>query len=155
MMYLRIFGAICVLIGVFLFGMWLTWPDFLYNPSGFPIGRTFIAVSINDEPLIRRDMRKLATFEVHGRLTFKHRAGGTSICGTWGGPVTFLPGKRIAWGRGPTFRTAAASCASPLLNELEEKYLRALFSAMRWRREEGNLILENGRDVLRFQLAPP
>jgi heat shock protein HslJ len=151
MMYLRIFGAICVLAGVFLFGMWLTWPEFPYNPSGFPIGRNFLAVSLNDEPLIRRDMRKLATLEVRGRSTFRHRAGGRSLCNEWGGQITFLPARRILWGT--TLHTAAGCTQS--LNLLEEKYLKALLSASRWRTEEGNLILENGTDVVRFQPAPP
>jgi heat shock protein HslJ len=154
MMYLRIFGAVFTLVGVFLFGMWLTWPDFPYNPSGFPIGRKFVAVSLNGEPLMFRNAPKLATLEVRGRFTFKHRAGGTSLCGTWGLPVTLLPGKRIVW-RGQMFKVAVRLCMSPLLNEREDRYLSALLSATRWRREEGDLILENGTDVLSFQLAPP
>src|SRR6185312_10780932 len=83
MIYLRIFGAICTLAGVFLFGMWLTWPDFPYNPSGFPIDRKFVAVSLNGEPLIRRDAPRLATLEVRGRSTFRHRVGGSALCNDW------------------------------------------------------------------------
>jgi heat shock protein HslJ len=153
-MYLRIFGAFCALIGVFLLGMWLTWPDLPYNPSGFPIGRRFVAVSLNGEPLMFSDTPRAATLEVRGRFTFKHRAGGASLCSTWGLPVTLLPGRRIKWRGGPRFQVAVNFCASPAMKELDGKFLRALLTALRWRTEEGNLILENGRDILRFQLAP-
>src|SRR5258708_2242138 len=136
MIFLRIFGAICALVGVFLFGMWLTWPELPYNPSGFPIGQKFVAVSLNGDPLVFRDAPRTATLEVRGRFTFKHRAGGASLCSTWGLPVTFLPGKRMVWARGPRFQVAVNFCASPVLTELDEKYLRALLTAWRWRTEE-------------------
>jgi hypothetical protein len=148
-------GATALLIAVFCLGMWLTWPDFPYNPSGFPIGRKFVAVSLNGETLMFRAGPKAATLEVRGRATFKHRAGGTSLCSTWGLPVTFLPGQRMAWsGAERMFKVAVASC-SPIMSELDDKFLRALLTAERWRTEEGNLILDNGTDILRFQLAPP
>src|SRR3977135_3556408 len=73
MMVVRIFGAICALLAVFLFGMWLTWPELPYNPSGFPIDRRFLALSLNGEPLMLRDAPNIATLEVRGHLTFRHR----------------------------------------------------------------------------------
>ena len=48
---------------------------------------------------------------------------------------------------------APGACGPPL--ELEEKYLQALLGASRWRTEDGELILDNGTDILRFRLAPP
>jgi heat shock protein HslJ len=151
MTLLRILGAICALGGAFLFGMWLTWPEFPYNPSGFPIGRKFVAVSLNGDPLLRRDAPKQATLEVRGRFTFHHRIGGNALCNDWGGHATFLPARRIVWGK--IFRTAMA-CRSAA-DAWEQRYIAALLTASRWRTEEGNLILENGTDILRFQLAPP
>ena len=148
MIYLRIFGAICALVGTFLFGMWLAWPDFLYNPSGFPIDRKFVAVSVNNEPLILRDTPKLATLEVRGRTTFRHRVGGHAICGDFGGHLTFLPGRRIRWG---TIARTFAQCRAGA--EQEGKYLAALLTSTRWRTEKDTLILENGTDILRFGLA--
>jgi hypothetical protein len=156
MTFLRIFGAICVLVVVFLLGMWLTWPELPYNPSGFPINRKFVAIALNGEPLMFRDAPNRATFEVRGRHTFKHRAGGVSLCGAWGLPVTFLPGKRLLWGgSGGTWTTAVARCNAQAHRELDARYLSALLSAVQWRTQDGNLILHNGRDVLTFQLAPP
>ena len=96
-MIVRIFGAVCALLAVFLFGMWLTWPELPYNPSGFPIDRKFLALSLNGQPLMLRDAPNIATLEVRGRLTFRHRVGGTSLCNRWGGHITFLPGRRIVW----------------------------------------------------------
>jgi heat shock protein HslJ len=148
---LRVFGAICALVGVFLLGMWLTWPDFPYNPSGFPIGRKFVAVSLNGDLLTRQDAPKQATLEVRGRFTFNHRVGGNALCNDWGGHATFLPARRIIWGR--IFRTGLA-CRSAA-DEWEQRYIMALLTASRWRTEEGHLILENGTDILRFELAPP
>jgi heat shock protein HslJ len=148
MIYLRIFGAICVLLAVFLFGMWLTWPEFPYNPSGFPIERKFVAVSLNDEPLIRRDAPKLATLEVRGRSTFRHRVGGSALCNDWGGHVTFLPARWIVWGK---ILKTAMNCGA--MAGAEQKYVAALLSATRWRTEGDTLILENGTDILRFKLA--
>ncbi len=155
MLFLRIFGGICALVGAFLLGMWLAWPEWPYNPSGFPIDRKFVAVSLNSEPLMLREAPKRATLEVRGRLTFRHRAGGTSLCSAWGFPVTLLPGKRIVWkGSGRSFRIAAKVC-SPPFEALDERYLQALLSATHWRTQGGNLILSNGTDILSFQLAPP
>jgi heat shock protein HslJ len=150
MMVARIFGAVCALLAVFLFGMWLAWPELPYNPSGFPIDRKFVAVSLNGEPLLRRDAPTIPTLEVRGRLTFRHRVGGTSFCNHWGGHVTFLPARRIAWGA--VVKTLAACVPNP---EMEERYLQTLLSAARWRTQDGVLILDNGTDILRFRLAPP
>jgi hypothetical protein len=155
MLFLRIFSGICVLVGAFLLGMWLAWPELPYNPSGFPLDHKFVAVSLNGEPMLHRDAPKRATLEVRGRLTFRHRAGGTSLCSAWGFPVTLLPGKRIMWkGSGRSFRIAAKVC-TPLFEALDERYLQALLSVTHWRTQDGNLILSNGTDVLSFQLAPP
>jgi heat shock protein HslJ len=149
MMVVRIFGAVCALLAVFLFGMWLTWPELPYNPSGFPIDRKFLALSLNDQPLMLRDAQNIATLEVRGHLTFRHRVGGTSLCNRWGGHITFLPGRRIVWRS--VFKTVGACVPK----ELEERYLQALLGASRWRTQDGELILENGTDILRFRLAPP
>ena len=90
-----------------------------------------------------------ATLEVRGHRTFRHRIGGTSLCNRWGGHITFLPGRRMVWGN--VFRTGAACAPS----DLEANYLQALLGASRWRTEDGELILDNGTDILRFRLAPP
>ena len=148
---LRIFGVIFALGAVFLFGMWITWPEFPYNPSGFPIGRKFVAVSLNGDPLLRRDAPKQATLEMRGHFTFHHRVGGNALCNDWGGHATLLPAHRIIWGK--ILRTALA-CRSAA-DEWEQRYILALLTASRWRTQEGHLILENGTDILRFQLAPP
>ena len=149
MMVVRIFGAVCALLAVFLFGMWLTWPELPYNPSRFPIDRKFLALSLNGEPLMLRDAPNIATLEVRGRLTFRHRVGGTSLCNRWGGHLTFLPGRRIVW------RNVLATVAPCVPLELEQKYLQTLLGASRWRTQDDELILENGTDILRFRLAPP
>lgn len=149
MMVVRIFGAVCALLAAFLFGMWLAWPDLPYNPSGFPLDRKFLALSLNGESLMLRDAPNIATLEVRGHRTFRHRVGGTSLCSRWGGHVTFLPGKRIVW---RSVLNTAAACPTP---ELEQRYLQALLGASRWRTEDGELILDNGTDILRFRLAPP
>lgn len=145
----RISGAICALLAAFLFGMWLTWPELPYNPSGFPIDRRFLALSLNGEPLVVADAPNIATLEVRGHLTFRHRVGGNSPCSRWGGHLTFLPGKRILWRN--VIKTPAV-CA-PM--GLDEGYFRALLKASRWRTEGGELILHDGTDILRFRLAPP
>ena len=71
MTYLRIFGAIFVLAAVFLVGMWLAWPQSLYNPSGFPLDRTFTALSLNGRPFNPEQMLHHATLHVrrNGILT--------------------------------------------------------------------------------------
>ena len=131
-MVLRIFGAVCALLAVFLFGMWLAWPELPYNPSGFPIDRKFLALSLNGQSLMSRDAPNIATLEVRGHRTFRHRIGGTSLCNRWGGHITFLPGRRMVWGN--VFRTGAACAPS----DLEANYLQALLGASRWRTEEAN-----------------
>lgn len=145
----RALGAICVLFAVFLLGMWLGWPELPYNPSGFPMERKFLALSLNGESLMQREAPNIATLEVRGRLTFRHRVGGTSLCSRWGGHLTFLPGQRILW---RNVLNTAAMCPTP---ELEQKYLQALLGASHWRTQDGELILDNGTDVLRFRLALP
>jgi heat shock protein HslJ len=55
----------------------------------------------------------------------------------------------MVWGN--VFRTGAACAPS----DLEANYLQALLGASRWRTEDGELILDNGTDILRFRLAPP
>ena len=149
MMVVRFLGAIGALLAVFLFGMWLVWPELLYNPSGFPIGYKFVAVSFNNEPVLRRNAPSIPTLEVRGRSTFHHRVGGTAFCNAWGGHLTLLPGRRLAWGE--IVKTTLA--CDP--GSAEQQYLQALLGATRWRTEEGILILHNGTDILRFRLAPP
>jgi heat shock protein HslJ len=149
---LQFIGAATILAAVFAFGMWLTWPEFPYNPSSFPIERQFFAISLNNEPMQVSEAPKLATLEVRGRLTFRHRVGGNSLCNQWGGSITFLPGKRMTWGS--VFSNALSCTSAAILNPLEEKFLRALPRTTRWRREDDTLILENDTDILRFQLAP-
>jgi heat shock protein HslJ len=149
MMYLRISGALCVLLGVFLFGMWLTWRGFPDNPSGLPTGRKFVAVSLNGQPIIspRRDA-KLPTLELKHRSLFNFGVGGTGHCNHWDGDANLLPRRKIVWGK--IFRTAMACSES----EAEERYIHTLLRTTRWRTEGGYLILENDADVLRFLLAP-
>ncbi len=149
MMIVRIFGAVCALLAVFLFGMWLTWPELPYNPSGFPIDRKFLALSLNGQSLMLRDAPNIATLEVRGHLTFRHRVGGTSLCNRWGGHITFLPRRRIVWRH--VFHTVAACVPQ----DLEANYLQTLLGASRWRTDDGELILDNGTDILRFRLAAP
>jgi len=149
MMAVRIFGAVCAFLAVFLFGMWLAWPEWPYNPSGFPIDRKFLALSLNGESLMQRDAPNIATLEVRGHRTFRHRVGGTSLCSRWGGHVTFLPGKRIVW---RNVLNTSGACPTA---ELEHRYLQALLGTSHWRTQEGELILHNDTDVLRFRLAPP
>ena len=148
---LRALAALALLAATFLLGMWLTRPDFPYNPSGFPLDRKFVAVALNEQRLIGTEAQRLVTMEVRGRLTFRHRVGGTGLCNHWGGSVTFLPARRIRWGE--VFITAMA-CTPLSVNELEERFFKALLRAWRWRTESGTLILDDGTNILRFQLAP-
>ena len=149
MLVVRVFGAVCAVLAVFLFGMWLARPEWPYNPSGFPLDRKFLALSLNGEPLMLRDAPNIATFEVRGHRTFRHRVGGTSLCSRWGGHVTFLPGHRIVW---RNVLNTAAACPTP---ELEHRYLQALLGAARWRTEDNELILHNDTNIIRLRLAPP
>jgi heat shock protein HslJ len=149
MMYLRISGALCVLLGVFLFGMWLTWRGFPDNPSGLPTGRKFVAVSLNGQPIISsRSDAKLPTLEISHRTFFNFGVGGTGHCNHWDGDVSLLPRRKILWGG---IRVTATSCSEL---EVEERYFRTLLKTTRWRTERGFLIFENGTDVIRFLLAP-
>src|SRR3954464_12032000 len=76
MTYLRIFGAICVLAGVFVFGMWLALPEFPYNLTQFPINRTFIAISLNGQPFNPERFTQLATLEIKRWRLLQFRASG-------------------------------------------------------------------------------
>lgn len=78
---------------------------------------------------------------------FRHPVGGTTLCNYWGGYAIFLPFNRIVWRE--VYQTAVG--CQPI--ELEEKYLRILLGASRWRIQDGELMFENGSDVLRFRLA--
>jgi heat shock protein HslJ len=148
MTYLRIFGAICVLAGVFLLGMWLTWPGFPYNSAGFPINRKFIAISLNGQAFNHERFTQLATLEIKRSRLLQFRASGSGGCNSWYSDVKLLADKSIAWGHGAQ---TAVRCRA---YETEAKYLRALHTATRWRTEEGVLILENDTDVIRYLLAP-
>jgi hypothetical protein len=50
MIYLRIAAMLGALFAVFLLGMWLTWPELAYNPTGFP-----------DQSEFRRDIAEWRT----------------------------------------------------------------------------------------------
>jgi heat shock protein HslJ len=148
MMYLRISSALCVLLGVFLFGMWLTLPEFPYNRSGFPINRRFVAISLNGQPFNQERFAQLPTLEVRRSALLQHRASGSGGCNSWYSDIDLSAFRSIAWGKGVQ---TAVWCRA---HETEGKYFRALRGATRWRTEEGVLILENETDVLRFLLAP-
>jgi heat shock protein HslJ len=148
MTYLRISGALCVLLGVFLFGMWLTWPEFPYNRSGFPINRRFVAVSLNGQPLNLERLPQLPTLEVRRSALLQLRAFGSGGCNSWYSDIDLSATQSIAWGK------RAATTAGCRAYDTEARFLRALHKAVRWRTEEGFLILENDTDVLRFLLAP-
>lgn len=138
-----------MLVAVFLLGMWITWPEFPYNPSGFPINRVFVAVSVNGESVVPKGPVNAATFEVRRNSSLGLWAGGYSLCNSWGGRIVLLPGKRIMWGK--VLQTAKLC---PSVAGLEGRLVAALHGATRWRTEDGILILENGTDVLRLILAP-
>jgi heat shock protein HslJ len=148
MTYLRILGAICVLAGVFLFGMWLTWPEFLHNKTGFPINRKFIAISLNGQPFNHERATQLPTLEIKRSPLLQFRASGNGGCNSWYADINFSGLGSISWGKG---LQTALSCR---FHETEAQYFRALRAATRWRTEDGVLILENDTDVLRFLLAP-
>jgi len=148
MTYLRIFGAICVLAGVFVFGMWLALPEFPYNLTQFPINRTFIAISLNGQPFNPERFTQLATLEIKRWRLLQFRASGNGGCNSWYSDVRLAADKSIAWGNG------AQTTVRCRAYETEAKYLRALHAATRWRTDKGVLILENDTDVVRFLLAP-
>jgi heat shock protein HslJ len=148
MIYLRIFGAICTLAAVFLFGMWLTWPDFPYNPSGFPIDRRFVAVSLNDVGFNYERMLHLPTFEVRRSEFQRLRSSGYGVCNAWSGEIVLTADQTIVW-KDVQFTTAGCGAAGR-----EDWYLKTLLKTTRWRTEGGTLILENDSDHLRFKLAP-
>ena len=137
----KIAGATGILVATFALGFWLTSPS-------FPLGQQFVAVSLNGEPVIsNRSGVKLPTLEVW-RVPFSPlHARGTAHCNGWGGEVVLMPLNFVVW---RTVYVTAVACAGL---ELENRYLRALLGARRWRIENGALILYNGRDTLRFLLA--
>ena len=151
---LRIVGAACVLLVVFLFGMWLTWPQFPHNPGGFPLDRTFVAISMNGKPLLGIDParpceNKLPTLEVT-RLSFTRlRAFGNDGCNTFRVDITLPITRSVSWGE--EFLTAAYC---PWSIEARQRFVEALLKTRRWRTEKGALILENDTDIIRFILAP-
>jgi len=150
MAYLRISAMVGALVAVFLLGMWLTWPELAYNSTGFPINRNFVAVSLNGERINNAELPRPQTFQARRESVFRLRAFGYGGCNGWTGTLLIVPPKSIVWG--DRYQTAmACGRAGPY----EERYLTALLGATRWRREERTLILENGTDILRFQLAAP
>jgi heat shock protein HslJ len=148
MTYLRIFGAVFALFAVFLFGMWLAWPQALYNPSGFPINRTFTAVAINGEPFNPEQMLHHATLDVRRNGVFKLRASGNAGCNAFRAEIVFGAGKSVTW------RDVLATRAACPAWQVEKVYLQTLLKTTRWRREGGTLILENDTDAIHFQLYP-
>lgn len=148
MTYLRIFGAVAVLSAVFLLGMWLAWPQALYNPSGFPTDRTFSAVAINGRPLNPEQMLHHATLDVRRNGVFRLRASGNAGCNAFRAEIALGPGKSVGW------RDVLATRAACPAWEIERAYLETLLRTTRWRREGGTLILENDSDAIRFQLYP-
>ncbi len=143
----RLFLIVAVLGAVFLVGMSLTWPGLL-NPSGFPINRKFLAVSLNGRPFNYERMLHLPTMEVRRNGILRLRAVGHGGCNAWSGDIEFPARHAIAWQS--TF-TTAVGCAALAT---EKAYLDALLKTTRWRTEEGTLILEHGTDIIRFMLAP-
>jgi heat shock protein HslJ len=137
-----------LLTAVFLFGMWLTWPEFPYNRSGFPINRRFVAISLNGQPFNPERFSQLPTLEVRRSAFLQHRASGSGGCNSWYSDINLSAARSISWGKG---LQTAVWCRA---HETEGKYFRALRGATRWRTEEGVLILENETDALRFLLAP-
>jgi heat shock protein HslJ len=150
MTYLRISAMMAVLLAVFLLGMWLTWPEVAYNSTGFPINRNFVAVSLNDEPLSRAELPRPQTLQARRESTFRLRAFGYGGCNGWTATLLIVPPRSLVWGDKHQTLMACGRAAAQ-----EERYLGALLAATRWRREGGTLILDNGTDVLRFQLTPP
>src|SRR6266536_628197 len=124
MMYLRISGALCVLLGVFLFGMWLTWPE-------FPINKRFVAVSLNGQPFNLERLPQLPTLEVRRSALLQLRAFGSGGCNSWYSDIDLSAAQSIAWGK------RSATTAGCRAYDTETKFLRALHNAVRWRTEEG------------------
>ena len=149
MIYLRIAAMLGALFAVFLLGMWLTWPELAYNPTGFPINRNFVAVSLNGEPLANAELPRAQTLQARRESMFRLRAFGYGGCNGWIATLMVVPPKSIVWG--DQHRTLV-TCGRAGVHE--ERYLAALLGTTRWRREERTLILENDTDILRFQLAP-
>jgi heat shock protein HslJ len=140
----KIAGAIVVLFATFTLGLWLT-------SEPFPTGRKFVAVELNGKPIISAERgTKLPTLGVwRSPFASDFNAGGTGHCNYWNGKIRSIPPNFLVWGG--IFRTAMGCAAG----QLEDRYFQALLGTNRWRIENGALILYNGTDTLRFQLAPP
>ena len=95
-----------------------------------------------------RELPRSQTLQARRESMFRLRAFGYGGCNGWIGTLLIVPPRSIVWG--DRHRTAVA-CGRAGAHE--ERYLAALLGATRWRREERTLILENGTDILRFQLA--
>ena len=149
MTYLRIGAISAVLAAAFLLGMWVTSPGFPYSANGFPFNRTFVAVSLNGEPVNYERLPYLPTFEVRRSTFSRLRVFGSGGCNRYNGDLTLVSEQSIAWGQ--TSQTARV-CGWG--TEFDARYLQALLKTVRWRREEGTLILEDDTDSLRFMLAP-
>jgi heat shock protein HslJ len=147
MIYLRVLAIGGVLAAAFLFGMWLTWPDFPGNSTGFPINRKFVAVSLNGQPFNYERMPHLPTLEVRRTAMLKFRSSGNGGCNAFSSDVLLTPAS-IAW------RDIIVTAVTCIAMATEGPYLKALLTTTRWRREDGTLILENDTDVVRFMLAP-
>ncbi len=148
MTYLRIFGALFALFAVFLLGLSLTWRDFPGNPTGFPLNRTFVAVSLNDGRFDYERMPQLPLFEVRRTPMMRYRASGNGGCNAWNSDIALAPDQSVVW---KDISVTARTCRA---RDIEEPYLKTLLQTTRWRTESGTLILENDSDTLRFQLAP-
>jgi heat shock protein HslJ len=142
------FAIAGALLGVFLLGMALTWPELLHSADGFPINRKFIAVSLNDQPFNYERMPHRPTFEVRPSTMMRFRTHGNGGCNAWSGALTFASGQSIAW------KDISVTKATCIATPTEGPYLKALLGTTRWRRDRGALILENDKDVIRFMLAP-
>jgi heat shock protein HslJ len=148
MTYLRMLMIAGTLLGVFLLGMALTWPELLHSANGFPINRQFIAVSLNGQPFNYERMPYHPTFEVRPSTLLRFRTHGNGGCNAWSGALSFASGQSIAW------KDVAITKSTCIATPIEGPYLKALLATTRWRRDGGTLILENDKDVLRFMLAP-
>ena len=78
--------------------MWLTWPEFAYNPTGFPINRNFVAVSLNGEPLANAELPRRRRCRRGGNRHACLRAFGDGGCNGWIATLMVVPPKSIVWG---------------------------------------------------------
>ena len=112
MIYLRISAMLGALLAVFLLGMWLTWPELFYNPTGFPINRNFVAVSLNGEPLANAELPRAQTLQARRESMFRLRAFGYGGCNGWIATLMVMPPKSVVWvsSTGPWWRADAPAC---------------------------------------------